>query len=56
MEDVLFHATLIWDVIDHSKFMDTDFVYEAFMSWCGLVVVVVVVDVGAAAAAVCLFC
>ena len=41
---------LIWDVIDHSKFMGTDFVYEAFMSWCGLVVVIVVV-----AAAVVLF-
>ena len=32
MEDVLFHATLISDIIDRSKFMDTDFVYEAFMS------------------------
>ena len=43
MEDVLFHATLISDITDHLKFMDTDFVYEAFMSWRGLVIVVVVV-------------
>ena len=43
MEDVLFRATLISDIIDHSKFMDTDFFfYEAFMSWCGLDVIVVV--------------
>ena len=43
MEDLLFHAILISDIIDHSKFMDKDFVYEAFMSWRGLVVVIVVV-------------
>ena len=52
MEDMLFHATLISDITDHSEFMDTDFVYEAFVSWGGLVVVIVVV----AAAVVCLFC
>ena len=52
MEDVLFHATLISEITDHSKVMDTDFVYEAFMSWRGLVVVNVVV----AAVVVCLFC
>ena len=43
MEEVLFHATLISDISDHLKFMDTDFVYEAFMSWRGLDVIVVVV-------------
>ena len=31
MEEVLFHSTLISDITDHSKFMDTDFVYKAFM-------------------------
>ena len=50
MEDVLFHSTLISDIIDHSKFMDMDFVYKAFMSWHGLVAIVVV-----AAVVVCLF-
>ena len=51
MEDVLFHATLISEITDHSKFMDRDFVYVAFMSWRGLVAVNVVV----AAVVVCLF-
>ena len=32
MGDVLFHATLISDIIDHSNCMDTDFVYEALLS------------------------
>ena len=41
MEDV-FHATLSSDIIDHLKFMDTDFVYETFVSWRGLDVIVVV--------------
>ena len=47
---MLFNATLISDIIDYSKFMDTDFVYDAFLSRRGLVVVIV-----AAAAVVCLF-
>ena len=46
MEDVLFHATLISDITYHSKFMDMDFVYKAFMS-CIVV---------AADAVACLFC
>ena len=50
MEDVLFHAN--FRHIDHSKFMDTDFVYKAFMSWHGLVVAIVVV----AAVVVCFVC
>ena len=52
MEDVLFHATLISEITDHSKCMDRDFVYEAFKTWCGLVAGNVVV----AAVVICLLC
>ena len=52
MEDVLFHATLISEITDHSKFMDRDFIYEAFKTWCGFVVGNVVV----AAVVICLLC
>ena len=47
---VLFHAALISNIIDHSKFMDMGFVYKAFMFWHGLDVVG-----GGGGAAVCLF-